>query len=136
MLDWVLGVHDAGFYNEAINNIYKKVINIVNGFLIIALLLIAAAWNFSFLISTKNLRRALMFFALLSIVVTFMLPASRLVIDLAETVQGSFLTKTNGARITANDLIAVKINSDWSGKIQNSWTPLGLPDQTQWSPIA
>jgi len=78
MLNWVLGIHDSGFYNQAINNIYKKVINIVNGFLIIALILIAAAWNFSFWISTKNLRKMLFFFAIISIVINFTLPLGRL----------------------------------------------------------
>ena len=132
MVDWVLWIHDSGFYSQSINNIYKKVINVVNWFIIIALLIVAFAWNFSFWISTKNLRKTLFFVAIISIVINFTLPFGRLLIDLAETVQWSFLTKTNGERITANDLIAIDLESNWIGKVQNSWTPLDLPDETEW----
>lgn len=109
MLDWTLNINDAGFYNQAINNIFKKVISVINGFLIIALLIIAAMWNFAALISTKTLRQMLFVFAFISIIVNFTLPIGRLGIDLAESVQASFLTKSDGNKISANDLIAVDL---------------------------
>lgn len=40
-LDWALQINDAGYYNQAINYLFTKVVNILNGFLIIALLLLA-----------------------------------------------------------------------------------------------
>lgn len=132
MLNWALNLQDSGFYNQEINGMYKRVINVINGFLVIALLLIAAAWNFSFLISTKKLKQALIYFTIVSVIVNFTLPLNRLVIDVADAVQGSFLTKSDGEKITAQDLLSMQIDQTWVGEEKHSWTPLGEPYQTTW----
>ena len=95
MLDWVLKLHDTGFHNQEINTLFKKITNIINGFLIIALIGIAAAWNFTIFISTQQLRKLLTIFVLVSIIINFTLPLNRLIIDLADSVQNSFLTKSD-----------------------------------------
>lgn len=87
MLDWVLHIHDSGLYNYQINTVYTRVINIVNGFLIVLLLTIAAAWNFSFLVSTKKLKQVLVYFVMISVIINFTLPLVRLTVDVADAVQ-------------------------------------------------
>lgn len=135
MLDWVLKLHDTGFHNQAINTLFKKMTNIVNGFLIIALILIAGAWNFTMFISTQQLRKLLLIFAIFSIIVNFTLPINRLIIDTAESVQNSFLTKSDGEKLDADDLFAVNIDEEnWVGRVTDSWTWIGLTEN-EWGEV-
>lgn len=135
MLDWVLKLHDTGFHNQEIDNLFKKITNLINGLLIIALIIIAAAWNFTLFIPTQQLRKLLIIFALVSIVINFTLPLNRLIIDLADSVQSSFLTKSDGEKITADDLFAVKIDeATWVGRVTDSWTWIGLTEN-EWGDI-
>ncbi len=113
LLDWTLAIDDTGFRNEKITSVYKKSLNIVNGFFILALLSIAFLWNFSVLVSRDRLKKIMILFIVGIMSVNFMLPVTRLLVDGTNILQRSLLTKENTdlssqRQISSSDLLSVQ----------------------------
>lgn len=106
LLDWVLQIDNSGIENSSIVNYYKKILNAINGLLIVILLLIAVMWNFSLFISSSRLRNIMLTYFIVVLVVNFSVPILRLGIDFSNMLQNVFLyTNDSGEirKITASD---------------------------------
>ena len=91
LLDWVLQIDNSGIEHSSIITYYKKILSAINGLLIIILLTIALLWNFSFFISGERLRKMMLTYFIVVIVVNFSVPLVRLSIDGANMLQNVFL---------------------------------------------
>ncbi|MFH0820476.1 MAG: type IV secretion system protein [Candidatus Peregrinibacteria bacterium] len=92
-LSWVIGIDNAGFDNPALNTSYTTVLTIVNSLFILGLLAIAAMWMFSLLIPRQQLKRVILVYVFAVIFVNFALPVNRLLIDGANLLQKTLLTR-------------------------------------------
>ncbi|MBI5414741.1 hypothetical protein HZA38_04470 [Candidatus Peregrinibacteria bacterium] len=93
LLDWALAIDETGFRNEKITLVYNKALNIVNGFFILALIIIALLWNFSMIIAKEQLKRMVILFVIGGVCVYFALPLTRLLVDGTNILQRTLLVK-------------------------------------------
>ncbi len=114
LLNWSLAITQESFANPTIERVFSRVLNIVNGFFIVVLLAIAFMWNLSIVIPKKYLRKIVIIFFFAAILVNFALPVNRLLINITNSVQNSFLVKDvrteegiRKQRITSQDLLMI-----------------------------
>jgi hypothetical protein len=91
-LDWTLKVDNYGVDHTSIAKYYNKITNVVNGLLILIILVIAFLWNFSIVIPRSRLRRIMIMYVIVSLVVNFSTPFIKLIIDGSNILQNSFMT--------------------------------------------
>ena len=119
-LNWVLAIDEVGTGNQVIVNLYQQSLNIVNGLLIVALLVIAVLWNFQILVSRSYLRRISLIFVLVAVGLNLVLGFNRLALDMANVIQKSVFHKVENGKveaITASDILAIRTigHSDFIG---------------------
>ena len=91
-LDWTLKADNYGVDHTSIAKYYNKITNVVNGLLILIILVIAFLWNFSIVIPRSRLRRIMIMYVIVSLVVNFSTPVIKLIIDGSNILQNSFMT--------------------------------------------
>jgi|GEM_PF-5111315 len=123
-LSWVMGIQDGGFDNPALSATYGTVLTIVNSLFILGLLGIAVMWMFSLIIPRHQLKKVILVYAFAVVFVNFALPANRLLIDGANLLQKTLLTR-NGNPIGIVDVVNTPAYQDavgyenQAGKINN-----------------
>lgn len=98
-LDWTLKIDNYGVDHSSISDYYKKIINTANALLILIILVIAFLWNFSAIVSKATLRRMLILYAIVSIVVNLSAPFVKLLIDGSNILQDTFLQTTEKGEV-------------------------------------
>ncbi len=155
LLNWTLHISQESYTNPTIDRIYSKILNIVNGFFIILMLVIAFMWNLSIIIPRRYLRKVVIMFIFSIILVNFALPVNKLMINVTNSLQNSFLVKDvrdasgiTKAKITSNDILSIfdtdygafigLSKTDYIGKTYPSeGTPTDFPDdpKTQFNTV-
>lgn len=116
LLDWTLHISQESFSNTTIERIFSKVLNIVNGFFILILLVIAFMWNMAIIISRRYLKKIMVLFIFSMVFVNFSFPINKLFINITSVLQKSFLVKDVydenvgkivKSKITAQDILSI-----------------------------
>ncbi len=128
MLGWSLEITDAGFDNIKINDIALIVRDIVNGIIILAILGLAVMWVFSALIPAQTMRQTTALVFMSAIICNFAVPAVKLLLDGAQVVQATFLTR----EVTEDKFLRIENISDvWVGTGQKIIQPKTYRDGDQ-----
>jgi len=133
-LDWILKIDNWGVDHTAITKYYNKITSVVNGFLILIILVIALMWNFSIVIPRSRLRKVMMMYVIVSIVVNFSTPVIKLIIDGSNILQTSFMV-TKDKQTGEFRKIEAKDFFDFGGLEYNNFLGYDLENGTETRPV-
>lgn len=125
-LAWVLAIENAGFDTPALQTTYRTVLTIVNSLFIVGMLGIALLWIFSVMIPRHRIKRVMLTYVFAVLLVNFALPFTRLLIDSANLLERTLLTR-DGNPIGIVDIVAAPPYAEAVG-YENQET---LENQTQ-----